>query len=440
MITRHFVTIPETGRKVHYRLCGAGPVLVMAHQSPRSSAEYSLLMEKWGKHFTCIAPDTPCFGQSDALPEDSEINDFGDAYVAIVRALGVEGCAAYGFHSGGIILMNVVKRYPELLGAVAIGGYAVWTPEERALFDGDYLPPYTEKPFGDHLIWLWNRVLEETWQFPWFDVSNGMKLTMANDDPVRVQTSLAMLLDAGPAYRTGYGAVLRAPREVPPADAVMPPVLISAFDADPLQAHIDRLPALPGNWRAEKVATPEEQNTLNLAWLREHAPPMPCPAIPEDDREGWIALDGGLIHWRGQKGSPLTLHGPAQDMDAVPEAPLAIDVPGHGLSDAFEDIAGTIAKAAEILGAPRIDWPAQPAGDPARLYPDLTPDRFGAHLLRAWAAARAEAIFAPWYEANHANRLPIDPAMLTPQAINRRFLARLRAGDAARDFHALLQS
>ncbi len=412
----------------------------MVHQSPRSSAEYTLLMENWGRYFTCIAPDTPCFGQSDPLPEDSEIDDFGDACVAIVKALGLQGCAAYGFHSGGIILMNVVKRYPELFGAVAMGGYAIWTREERALFDGDYLPPYVEKPFGDHLIWLWNRVLEETWQFPWFDVANGLKLTGANDDPARVAASLAMLLDAGPAYRTGYGAVLRAGRDVPDADAAVPPAIISAYKADPLYAHIDRLPALPGNWRVEKVDTPDDQNALNLAWLRENAPQMPCPDVPQDSGEGWIAVDGKLIHWRGQKGAALMLHGPARDMHAVPGADLAIDVPGHGLSDNLDDIGDAIAKAAKQLGADTIHWPERPAGDPARLYPDLTPDRFGAHLLRAWGAARAEAIFSPWYDASHGARIAIEPELLEPASINRRFLARLRAGDAARKFHAMLQS
>ena len=61
-ITRHILTIPGTGRKVHYRRCGEGPALLMVHQSPRSSAEYSALMQAWGQHFTCIAPDTPGFG------------------------------------------------------------------------------------------------------------------------------------------------------------------------------------------------------------------------------------------------------------------------------------------------------------------------------------------------------------------------------------------
>ena len=50
-----------------------------------------------------------------------------------------------------------------------------------------------------------------------------------------------------------------------------------------------------------------------------------------------------------------------------------------------------IAAAQEALGAGAIRWRALPVGDPDLLYPDLSPDRFGSHLLRAWAAARAWA-------------------------------------------------
>ena len=57
VITRHVLTIPRSGRKVHYRRCGQGPLLLMVHQSPRNSAEYERLMRDWGAHFTCIAPE-----------------------------------------------------------------------------------------------------------------------------------------------------------------------------------------------------------------------------------------------------------------------------------------------------------------------------------------------------------------------------------------------
>ncbi|MFN6934100.1 MAG: alpha/beta fold hydrolase, partial [Tsuneonella sp.] len=134
MITRHVITIPATGRRVHYRKCGNGPLLLMVHQSPRSSAEYERLMREWSAHFTCVAPDTPGFGQSDPLPGVPEIDDFADALDEFLVALGVASCAAYGFHSGGIILVTALKRHPGRFSALAIGGYAIWTGEEMRIF------------------------------------------------------------------------------------------------------------------------------------------------------------------------------------------------------------------------------------------------------------------------------------------------------------------
>ena len=442
MITRHFIRIPGNGtapeRTVHYRRCGTGPALLMVHQSPRSSAEYIPLMEKWGEHFTCIAPDTPGFGQSDPLPGDPKIDDFVDALAELIEALGIKGCAAYGFHSGAIILGGMFKRHADMCGCYSMGGYALWTDAERAMFAGPYLPPFEIKSYGEHLTWIWNRVLEETWFFPWFDVRDEAQLTLPHADPERVQYNVSMLLDSGAAYRAGYGAVLQAPRDVPPPDAVTPPVYISAYKADPLVVHIARLENMPANWVAEEVATAEVQNERNLAFLKREAPSVSWAALPETDDEGFVEVAGGLIHWRGTKGGSLRLHAPAAAMGEKADGVMTIDVPGHGLSDRFDDMEAAILAAAEALECPTIEWPDVPAGDPNLLYPDLTPDRFGNHLHRAWAPARAEALFCPWYDVAQANRVPVDPSAITPDAISARFLARLRAGASARQYHDCL--
>lgn len=438
MLTRHILTIPASGRKVHYRRCGSGPVLLMVHQSPRSSAEYVELMLQWGEHFTCIAPDTPGFGQSDPLPGTPEIDEFADALAEFCEAAGLGRCAAYGFHSGALIAVATLKRHPELFSCLACGGYAVWTKAEMELFGDRYLPEWHPTDYGEHLTWLWNRILEQSWVFPWFDMRDEARLSVAHADPPRVHRAVMEMLDSGAAYRAGYGAILRAPRDVPRPGAPVPPCLITAFEDDPLYAHLERLGTMPQNWSAHGVATPAEHHAHSLVFLRDLAGNTPCPDIAEDRDEGWLPMEHGLVHWRGKRGSDtLSLNWPAGEMG---KGDLAIDTPGHGLSDPAPDMRATIESAANALGAKRIDWPATPVGDIDRLYPDLAPDRFGNYLHRAWSAARAEAIFCPWYDASEASALPIDPAALDPAAIARRARARLRAGDNARAYHQLLQS
>jgi pimeloyl-ACP methyl ester carboxylesterase len=411
----------------------------MVHQSPRSSVEYEPLMLKWAEHFTCIAPDTPGFGQSDPLPGKPEIADFANALCETIDALGLGPCAAYGFHSGGIILVTALKRQPQRFRALAVGGYAIWNAEEMRIFGERYLPEFHPAPYGEHLAWLWNRMLEQSWVFPWFDTREEARLSVAHADVARVAQAVMEVLEAGNAYRAGYGAVLRAPRDIPPPEAQVPPCLISAYDGDPLQAHIDRLGPMPTGWEARKVATPTEHQDASLAFVRTHGGEAPCPPLAEDESEGWIALEGGLIHWKGTRGAEgLVLHAPGREMADPEPGTLAIDAPGHGLSGKFENPRCAVEDAAMALGPEEILWPPPPPGDPALLYPDLAPDRFGAYLQRAWQVARAQAFFAPWYAANAAHAIPLDASALDPATLQRRARALIVAGSAARRWHDTL--
>ena len=443
-ITRHMLTIPASGRRVHYRRCGAGPVLLMVHQSPRSSAEYEALMQQWAVHFTCIAPDTPGFGQSDPLPatggKDPEIADFADAIGEFLDALGVGPCPAYGFHSGGIILVAALKRQPHRFRCLAVGGYAIWSAEEMRIFGERYLPDFHPSDYGEHLTWLWNRILEQSWIFPWFDTREEARLSVAHADVNRVSQAVSEMLDAGSHYRAGYGAVLRASRDIPAAEESVPPCLITAYDGDPLQSHIDRLGDMPAGWNARKVSTAADHQTQSLDFLLKHAGDGPFANLAEDQSEGWLALDHGLIHWKGEPGGKLVLHGPAGELVEPGQGEIAIDVPGHGQSDDFADIRAAIEAAAKALKASDIVWPDAPQGDPERLYPDMTPDRFGQYLQRAWAVARAEAFFAPWYETRATNAIPLNSSALDPAALHARAIARIRAGGAARRWHETLIS
>jgi haloalkane dehalogenase len=452
-ITRHYLAI--NGRRVHYRRAGKGPPLLMVHQSPRSGAEYEALMLAWGAHFTCIAPDTPGFGQSDALApkssgRDPDINDYADAVVEFARALGLTRTAAYGFHSGGIILVSALKRHPELFSGLAIGGYAIWTPQEMAIFGERYLPPFRPSLFGEHLPWLWHRIMEQSWFFPWFDVHDGARLMGAHDDPARVHAVVMEMLDAGDAYRAGYGAVLRAPRDIPSAKAVTPPVLISAYDGDPLQAHIDRLGERPAGWSATKVASAAEHQALSLAFLQQHAAPV-VDHFAEDSEAGFLRVttDGfdGLIHWQG-RGDVIQLHAPGSE-GALVDAPdaIRIDLPGHGLSSAWNGAPPTrwnswmavACQAADEFGVEAIDaMPITPA-DPDRLFPDLSPDRHGTYLSTAWSIVRARQFFSPWYTASRATAQSFDPATITPERLALEHRALLRA-TAARAFETALQT
>ncbi|MFN3945151.1 MAG: alpha/beta fold hydrolase [Allosphingosinicella sp.] len=475
IITRHFLDVE--GRRVHYRKAGEGPPLLMIHQSPRSSAEYEGLMREWSGRFTCIAPDTPGFGQSDPLPGAPEIDDFADAVLAFMDAVGLGRCAAYGFHSGGIILMTALRRRPERFETLAIGGYAVWTEEERALFADRYLPAFRPSAYGEHLAWLWSRVLEQSWFFPWFDLRDEARLPGAHDDPERVDAVVRELLDSGDAYRAGYGAVLRAPRDIPDTNAAVPPVLITAYDGDPLQAHLARLGPLPRGWEARPVATPAEHRRESFEFLAARVE-APCPALAECGSEGFVHVEAagfsGLVHWRGDGAAGRAiLHGPGESLELIETDALAVDLPGHGLSDDFasndpehwaEVAAAALANASctdislvagqglSALFAPSVArrLGAEAEGVAAHIpceedreawleqLFDPAPDRFGSHLAAAWQIARAGTFFWPWFRAGAASAIPFDPGAASPERLALRHRALMRGRGAAALTRALL--
>ncbi len=406
-------------------------------------------MLDWGAHFTCIAPDTPGFGQSEPLAlAEPDINDYADAVAEFVAALGINKIAAFGFHSGGIILVTALKRRADLFTALAIGGYAIWTPEEMAIFGEAYLPPFLPTNYGEHLTWLWNRVLEQSWFFPWFDVREQARLSVAHDDPMRADAVVREMLDAGDAYRLGYGAVLRAPRDIPPPDAITPPVLITAYNGDPLQTHLDRLGTMPAGWQAYPVDTPKAHQDASLKHLQNYAEDAELN-LPQDAHQGFLQIItedfDGLIHWQGPPdASRMMIHGPGREAELLADRDaLRIDLPGHGLSSAWPGEAPTlwgpwkavVDAAAAHFKIEYIDYEALPDGEqPDMIFPDLSPDRFGSYLTRAWSIVRAQHFFAPWYLASKDNVIPIDPAALEPVALAKEHRALIRA-TAARAFH-----
>jgi len=444
-ITRHYLTV--NGRRVHYRKAGKGPPLLMVHQSPRSSAEYEPLMRQWSEHFTCIAPDTPGFGQSDPLADPKpEIDAFADAIVEFADAVGIEKIAGYGFHSGGIILVTAMKRHIEKFSVLAIGGYAIWNDDERKLLGDPYIPPNPPKPYGEHLVWLWNRVLEQSWYFPWFLPQDSTRLPGANDDPARVHEIILELLDAGEAYRLGYGAVLRGSRDIPPRGMASPPVLITAYAGDPLKPHLERLGEMPASWSAHGVGTAADHYTASLAHLLKHAPDAGSD-FRQDESQGFLPINtGGFtgnIHWQGDRATGhMIIHAPGREAELVAGDAVRIDLPGHGLSSQWPGAAPTrwapwqavIDAVAAHFDITQVRHEPLAEGEPDRLFPDLSPDRFGNYLTAAWAIVRASHIFAPWYAASRDSIIAIDAEALAPDRLVREHRALIRA-TAARAMH-----
>lgn len=458
-VTRHFATIDGRfgPRQVHYRRAGAGPVVLLLHQSPQSSREMTDLMQRWALHFTTIAPDTPGYGQSDPLGHaHASIADFADALLEFANALGLRRFGVYGYHTGSSIGLWLAARHPERVTALAANGLAQFTDDERRVILEKYLPPLEPRWDGAHLAWLWARIREQTVFFPWHERGATSRLDLDMPAPERLQASVLEFLRATDHYAVAYRAAFESRPETLLAD-LKTPLLVTASPSDPLRTHFERYPPLPADALVQGAASAADAPQLALQHLLGHRGddcPAPVATRPIPGRLWSSMVDTGTaqLHVRTElsgREEPLVLLHPAGESAATLErlaTPLLgsrplllVDFPGHGesdpstrlpgptVSDCAESVAtvlhrfglnearlvGVAAGACVAMDIARqgtqsgrrlalIDLPIVTAEVRSRWLdqglPSLAPQWHGGHLLLAWHLVRDGRLFFPWFE------------------------------------------
>ena len=147
-------------------------------------------------------------------------------------------------------------------------------------------------------------------------------------------------------------------------------------------------------------------------------------------------------------------------MELLPDAELAFDLPGHGLSSPISnsakavDFAEVIVQAIQNLGlslkeivgeeisailaghiAQRLEIKAiglnavVPADSKSWIesLPDFAPDKYGNYLSRAWRIIRMGTFFWPWFDIKYANSIPFKESDHDPKLIALKHRALLRA-------------
>lgn len=115
-----YVNLP-TGQ-VHYRMEGSGEPVLLLHQAPMSSAEFSDIIPFLSKDFRVIAPDLPGHGQSDDLPREFELEDYAESIMRFMDSLGVSKANIGGNHTGSAISMYIAVNYPERVKKLILSG------------------------------------------------------------------------------------------------------------------------------------------------------------------------------------------------------------------------------------------------------------------------------------------------------------------------------
>jgi pimeloyl-ACP methyl ester carboxylesterase len=295
------------GRNVHYRRSGVdgAPVVILLHGSPESASALHAIARRLDDRFDVIGLDTPGNGLSAPLLHPApERADYARHLVAFMDAVGIATAALYGFHTGAGTAMVAATLAPERISALALDGYAVWTPAERADLLHHYCIVYPPVWDGSHLARIWARLEEQTIFFPWNVRRLDARMSIP---PTPLDIRLRRLRDwltAWDTYPAPYLAAFRAVGEDGP-DQVLVPTLIGAMARDPLSLHLARLTQVSPhvrlvNWGDDRDRALDEMSAHLSAHPGEPAiRPDPSDAslleslAAPEPREGWQPDDHG---------------------------------------------------------------------------------------------------------------------------------------------------
>ena len=122
--------------QIHYRDTGGdGPVLVMFHQSPMTSLQFTAvypLLQAAG--IRAIGIDTPGFGGSDVTSFVPKVEDWARVYPAVLDHLKIDRAHVLGHHTGACTAAEVCLAYPDRVGKLIIHGALILSDAERLKF------------------------------------------------------------------------------------------------------------------------------------------------------------------------------------------------------------------------------------------------------------------------------------------------------------------
>ena len=186
---RGYVDTPEG--LIHYRERGSGPALLLLHQTPSNSEQYSASLPLFAaRGYRTIAMDTPGFGLSDP-PADkpAHMKWFAGRVRQLLDGLGVDRAHIFGHHTGCTIALETAATYPDRVGKLAFFGFLALRDDERDYWIDNFMPRWEPDP-GFAFI--------ESWIIP--------KVTSFLPDADGAQTlrEVAATCQAGPHYWWTY--------------------------------------------------------------------------------------------------------------------------------------------------------------------------------------------------------------------------------------------
>lgn len=457
-VARGFVA--TAGGPVHYRCAGAGPALVLLHDSPRSSRLHLDTMRQLAAHFTVYALDTPGYGSSAPLGhERPAIADFAVALAAALDAMGLRDAPLYATHTSAKIALEYGAYHgkPPLL---VLDGLSIPTEPPDPGFISIYMRPFQLDDASAYLAREWTRARDMVRWFPWFDARPETRMATAVPDEALMADYIIDLLSAGPHYSDAYAAAMYYD-PMPALRSIAAPTRIIARTDDVLYAHLGRIPtAANPALTVQHLSDDREQwlESLQAVFASTGSNRLPDTGrIPELANSGpvYVRLPHGqmLVHREG-RGSPLlvleaptTRHALEWQRQLCDDRQVLVpELPGYGESDPLgsddlAEYADSLSVMIDALDLETVDvlalgyatplgamLAARHPGKVDRLIldggfvgddapdhrqdavcPAISPEAGGGHLHRIWHMLRDGDVQWPWFDGDIAAQRDLCP-------------------------------
>jgi pimeloyl-ACP methyl ester carboxylesterase len=100
------------GAKLHYRIAGEGPALILLHGYAETSLMWEPIMPLLAERFTVIAPDLPGIGDSDIPAQGLDMKSAAISIHELAKALGVKSAEVVGHDIGLMVAYAYAAQFP----------------------------------------------------------------------------------------------------------------------------------------------------------------------------------------------------------------------------------------------------------------------------------------------------------------------------------------
>ena len=99
--------------KIHYKIVGSGPAILVLHGWGGSSTSWSRVQRILAEQgYEVISPDFPGFGKSSTPPRPWSVNDYRDFVLNFVKVLKMDNFFLLGHSFGGRVAIKFTVGYP----------------------------------------------------------------------------------------------------------------------------------------------------------------------------------------------------------------------------------------------------------------------------------------------------------------------------------------